>query len=146
MPQKTRTHQRRRVLSQAAIAVVMGLSVASSATVLSARAASASTKRVGSEPWATRTVDAGQSARFALLINAGDRPLTISISGLENGMEAELIPGANNRYELVMHTSIDSPRGYFTVRIRARFGTSAISKSVSLEIVDPREDSTEAPV
>jgi hypothetical protein len=102
--------------------------------------ASGSGKRVAIEMLATQNVAAGQSAHFPFLMNVGDRPLTFHISGLIYGVEAEMVPGGNDRYDLQLHTATDSPRGYFTIVIRARSGSSVISKSVYLEISNSVEN------
>ena len=85
---------------------------------------------------ATQSVVPGQSAHFPFLLNVGERPVMFSISGLAVGVEAEMIPGGDDLYELLLHTSVDSPRGYFMVLIRARTSDGVVSKSVCLEVAE----------
>jgi hypothetical protein len=99
--------------------------------------ASGSAKRVEIEVLATQSVVAGQLAHFPFLMNIGDRPVTFHISGLAYGVDAEMVPGGNDRYELLLHTATDALAGYFTIVIRARCGSSVTSKSVYLQVEDP---------
>jgi hypothetical protein len=139
MNEQTEANRGRRIAKKTLAAIVFAVV---SFTVIVAPAAAGSTKRVGIEMLATQSVVAGQSARFAFLLTVGDRPMTIFISGLAAGVEAEIVPGGNDRYDLVLYTSVDSPRGYFTVLIRARIANKVVSKAMYLEISEPVGAST----
>ena len=48
----------------------------------------------------------------------------------------EVMLSSHVENELLLHTSVDSPRGYFMVLIRARTSDGVVSKSVCLEIAE----------
>ncbi len=122
-------HRGTRIAIDTFVAILLGI-----ATSGLSPPASGSTKRVSIEMLGTQSVVAGKTARFPFLLNVGSRPVTFLVSGLVDGVHAEISPGGNDRYELLLHTAVNSPGGHFTVSIRARYGSAVISKLVYLEI------------
>ncbi len=145
MNAKADSCRRRRIAKRTLVATALTLLACSLVNPFAGALAWGSTKTVGIEMLATQSVVPGQSAHFPFVLNIGERPVMFSISGLAAGVEAEMIPGGDDLYELLLHTSVDSPRGYFMVLIRARTSDGVVSKSVCLEIAAERDGPSTGP-